>query len=207
MPPPPPFVQLEVDLDSPGLSSWRLAPPGDPARYSQYLLQLIVTVPAPVIGFRNKGFWFLEAQEKMRRRKHRTMVESAFKPGSPRHCLSLGPTSWFYYGHPENEVSNHRVPSLALIKHLLCARNRAKANRVKPAHPLLPQPSKTFRFPRCLGRCQWWGWFQNRLEALSLTRWLTSSWKTRKEKWKGSGCEPVKRDMVTLTTLRASREK
>lgn len=56
MPPPPPFVQLEVDLDSPGLSSWRLAPPGDPARYSQYLLQLIVTVPAPVIGFRNKGF-------------------------------------------------------------------------------------------------------------------------------------------------------
>ena len=162
---------------------WHLV--ADPARYSQYLLQLIVTVPAPVIGFRNKGFWILEAQEKMRRRKHRKIVVWAFKPGSPRHCPSLGPASWFYYGHPENEVSNHRVPSLVLIKHLLCARNRAKANRVKPAHPLLPQPSKTFRFPRCLGRCQWWEWFQSRLEALSLTRWLTSSWRTRKEKWKG----------------------
>ena len=79
------------------------------------------------------------------------MVVSAFKPGSPRHCLSLGPTSWFYYGHPENEVSNHWVPSLALIKHLLCARDCAKDNRVKPAQPLLPQPNKTFRFHKGLG--------------------------------------------------------
>lgn len=52
----------------------------------------------------------LEAREKMRKRKHRRRV-SVFKPGSPRDFLSLGPTSWFCYGHPENEVSSHWVPS------------------------------------------------------------------------------------------------
>ena len=55
-PPPPSFTRLEVDLDSPDLSLRRPAPPGGIANYSQCALQLIVTMPAPAIGFRDEDF-------------------------------------------------------------------------------------------------------------------------------------------------------